>query len=269
MSNLGNQRILEAVESGDLDEITKAFESSNDPKLLPKIAEHAAAKGRSRIIEWCLEEGFRFKQPSFNDDFYHKVCEGRSLDVFEVLIRHGFDLNAHESEYMGDALVTSTREGDVELTHFLLEHGHNPNTHNTIYPGELEAITYAVAWENASLDNLQLLLDHGAEIKETGAAIAAAEVGNMKALKMLVDHGADLEESVFWGLDGRNNPFSSEGTALYRACRYGQVEAAEYLLSQGANGNARDAAGRSCLQVAQERGHQQIAELLQTRSVVA
>lgn len=187
----------------------------------------------------------------------------------QVLLRHGFDLNAHESEYIGDALVTSTRQGHVEFTRFLLEHGQNPNTHHTVYPGELEAITYAIAFENASLEILRLLLEHGAEIEGTGAAIAAAEVGNLEALEMLVEHGVDLEESIFWGIDTQDNPFDSEGTALYRACRCGQSKAAEFLLSIGANGNARDAPGRSCVDVARERGHENIIDLLGRHLIVS
>ena len=84
---------------------------------------------------------------------------------------------------------------------------------------------------------------------------------------MLVDRGVDLEESVFWNVSTEDHGFDTEGTPLYRACRFGQVETAKYLLDNGANGFAQDEAGRSCFFVAQERNHGDILRLLKAYGI--
>ena len=163
-------QLINAAAVGDVERMNTLYDpsSSDSPATIIKIAREAARKGQPDILQWCFDKGFKAPPESFNNDFYHAACAGRSPACFQVLFNHGFDLNAHESEYMGDALVEATREGDVEFTRFLLEHGQDPNSHRTVYPGELEALTYPIAFEHRSLEILELLLDHGAEMKETG-----------------------------------------------------------------------------------------------------
>ena len=263
-------QILEAAAAGDIQVVNSLYNSSSSsisPSSISQIAKEAAKNGHGDILEWCFTKGFQVPSKSTNNEFYHAACSGHSPDVFQVLINHGFDLNAHESEYMGDALVEATRSGDVEFTRFLLDHGQDPNTHRTVAPGELEALTYPIAFEHRSLEILKMLLDHGAEMKDTGCAVAAAEVGNLDALKMLVDRGVDIEEPNMWSDATEDDGFDSEGTPLYRACRLGTAETAKYLLELGANGYARDKAGKSCLAIAKERNHTDIVKLLQENGI--
>ncbi|KAL9050592.1 MAG: hypothetical protein Q9162_006550 [Coniocarpon cinnabarinum] len=239
-----------------------------DSELLTSIACTAAEAGQASVLDWCFTQGFHFKQPSFNDRFYDHVCSGHSVAILGVLLDHGFELNAHESEFSGDVLVAATRAGDVGCTRFLLEHGQDANDERTISPGELEPITYTIAWENASMENLSLLLEHGAKIEGTGAAIAAAETGNMPALRLLVErYGADLEERVFWGLASEDHGYGTEGTALYRACRFGKAEVVSYLLDWGADGCAKDREGTSCLSAAIDYGHEDVVRILEDHGI--
>ncbi|KAG9199709.1 hypothetical protein G6514_008264 [Epicoccum nigrum] len=118
---------------------------------------------------------------------------------------------------------------------------------------------------------LKALLDHGFELKEYGAAITAADEGNLEALKMLLVHGEfDLEEVVMWWYpfdEDRDEPEESESMALYRAYRQGHVECAALLLEHRADPKARNLGGVSCLQTAREREHGDVVELLLWKGV--
>lgn len=162
------------------------------------------------------------------------------------------------------------------FTKFLLENGRDPNINASSHFGELDVLTYSIAGQHPSHEVLQLLLQHGADIRGKGAAIAAAEVGRLDDLKLLVEYGADLEEVEQWWLYFRDDDGDMDegsagivGTALYRACRRGRVNTAKYLLDLGADGHARDEAGTSCYAIAADGGHQEIVKLLRRTGILS
>ncbi|KAL1968185.1 hypothetical protein VTN77DRAFT_2020 [Rasamsonia byssochlamydoides] len=262
------QRLLAAAADGDLDLIKSLYgslSSADQTESLQKIAQSAARHGHADLLEWCFSQGLSFPAESVNHDLYHAACDGGSPAIFQVLVNHGTDLNAHWSEYDGDALVVAARTGNVPLARFLLEHGQDPNSGHCC--SDAEAIHWAITGDNASLEIIRLMLSHGLRLEGTGAAVAAAEVDNLEALELLLDSGAGagLEDKAIWWPVTDKESVDSEGTALYRACRAGKIRTARCLLDRGADPNATDRVGRSCLAVAQERGHQDIVDLLRER----
>ena len=115
-----------------------------------------------------------------------------------------------------------------------------------------------------------LLLEHGIDVDGSGVGIAAAEEGNVEALRLLLDYGVHLEDrNMAWHSfdEDQDEPDESQGTALYRACRQGHIECVELLLARGADVQAKDAGGISCLNIAKERGHQDVVRLLENSGV--
>ena len=200
-----------------------------------------------------------------NSPLLHAANSGQSLRVFQVLQRHGWDLNNNCSEYDGDSLVFACYRGNGHLVRFLLENGADPNS-DRIY-GDWVVLTWAVAGNNASLQVLELLLDHGCRISETGALIAAAETGNMEATKLLIERGADLEEVCDYGGYVDKERESRQGTALFKACEAGQAEIVEYLLDRGSDPTFRDGIGRSPFSVAEANGHESVLQVLKGRGI--
>jgi hypothetical protein len=235
---------------------------------LDSIAVDAAGSGLSKVIEWCYDQGWSHPSVSYNGQFYLFAMEGASTAVFQVLLDHGFDLNAHENEACGDALASAIRAGNYGFARWLLEHGHRA-TPQDAYHGE-SALSTTVRGETASIEMLELLLHHGTDLKNTGVAVAAADEGNMEALRLLLDHGVDTEDRhMFWYPfdEDRGEPDDSQGTALYRACRQGRLACVELLLDRGANAQAKDDGGMSCIEVARSRGHQDVVKLLEEMAV--
>ncbi len=113
------------------------------------------------------------------------------------------------------------------------------------------------------------MLDHGVQLDETGAAIAAAETGNLEILELLLERGGSalLDETAIWWMVTDRESIDCEGTPLYRACRAGIKDVVEFLLDRGADGTSTDKVGRSCLDVAKVGGHQDVVKLLEERGI--
>ncbi|BCR91303.1 ankyrin repeat domain-containing protein [Aspergillus chevalieri] len=245
----------------------KDFYKSADPKsqssLLADIAARAAAKAQVDILDWVFSEGFQAPPDSLNDEFYHQACLAQSLAVWETLVKNGFNLNGHHSEFFGDALSLEAYCGNVGIIRFLLENGQDPNDAWGGYD-DLEPGVAALVGDKPSLEILHLMLHHGWNQKRSATHIAAAELGNMEALKLLVEHGADLEEASGWWPNCGIIEADKWGTALYRAAYKGQREPVTYLLDKGANIWFKDDKRRSILWAAKQGGNEEVIELLKS-----
>lgn len=263
-----SEAVRSAIRSGNVAQLEDAF-SPNIP--VHDIAKEAANAAQPAILEWCYTKGWYPAPTTLNDKFFCCVLDGKSPAVYETLMNHGWDINGHESEACGDALYCAIYDGDYDLAKWLLEHGHNPTPKEAYHDSDI--LSTVVSGETASIRMLQLLLDHGIDFKKRGAGIAATEEGNVEGLRILLDAGLDLEERNMLGWyrvgedEDRDEAYASFGTALYRACRQGQLECAELLLERGADAHAKDDGGTSCLTIARKRGHQEIVDLLEERGV--
>ena len=259
------EAVLSAIRSGDLTQLQELHRSDMS---LDQIAQQAARDKQPQILEWCYAQGWAPPPESLNNRFFLAALTGASPAIFQVLVDHGWDLNAHESEACGDALASAVMDGYYDFAKWLLEHGHRATPHDPVHGPS--AISTTVRGEMASIEMLKLLLDYGFELKESGAGVAAADEGNLEALRLLLDHGVDTEDREMWWYpfdDDNDEPSESQGTALYRACRQGQLECVRLLLDRAADAQAKDDGGTSCIGIARKRGHQDIVELLEERGV--
>lgn len=265
-------QISAAVKAGDLTLTDSLYSQANSSyESLDEIAQQAARHAQPELLEWCFQQGFTFPADSMNNPFYHAAIEGRSPAIFQVLLNHGFDLNAHWSEYLGDALVAACIDGTTPLVRFLLKSGQDPNSGHCC--SDYEALTWVIVGDNLDQSEkkeiVRLMLKHGTSLEGTGATISAAEKGNLELLKVFLDNGgSDLleETAIWWGITDSES-IDSEGTPLYRACRAGMTEIAKFLLDRGANGRSKDKIGRSCLDVAEAGGHDDVVKLLKERGI--
>jgi hypothetical protein len=260
------EEVIAAIKTGNVTQLENHFDSDTS---LEQIAEQAARTGQSKILEWCYTQGWKAKSPSFNDGFFIAAISGKSPAVFLVLLDHGWDINAHETETSGDALASAIKAGDYDFAKWLLEHGHQATPKDAIYGDG--ALSTTVRGDTDSIKMLKLMLDHGADLQGEGIGVVAANEGNMEALRMILDYGVDTEDrSVQWyPFDGdEEDPYASEGTALYRACRQGHLECVRLLLDRGANFQAKDDGGTSPLAIAKKRGYQDIVKSLEERGAI-
>lgn len=234
---------------------------------LEEIAKHAARHGQPQIMQWCCDQGWRPPRESFNGDFFKSAIFGASPAIFQILIDHGFDLHAHDSEDFGDALAYAVGWEEYEFAKWLLEHGHRPTPHDP-YHGP-STISWTICGDTANQDMLKFLLDYRYDLKNSGAGVAAAEEGNVEALRLLLDRGVDIEDR-----DTNVDPFNTEddepymfhATALYRACRQGNTECVKILLEAGADSLVEELPGTSYLDIARRSGFEDIVWLLENRA---
>jgi ankyrin repeat protein len=265
--------VTSAIASGDINQLKKLYQP-NTSLSLHEIAKHAARQGQPEILQWCCDQGWKPPRESYNNDFIPCAVDGANLAIWQILLDNGLDLNAQESEACGDILAGAIMGNSYNLAKWLLEHGHRPTPIDP-YHGP-SAISWVIC-HTGDLEMLTLLLDYGHDLEESGAGVAAADEGNVEALRLLLERGVNIEDSDMSGYpfspaenenDDRDEPYESQGTALYRACRQGNVECVELLLEWGADPLATDLEGTSCLEIAKRRGHEEVVWVLERRGVV-
>jgi ankyrin repeat protein len=149
--------LLAATTEGDLDLVKSLFPVSSPPASIDEIATEATKAGKVNILSWCYSEGFIPPHKSMNGDFYHAACDSSSPDIWKELVKHGYDLNAHWSEFYGDALCLAAWKGNVELAKTLLELGQDPNSDHYFS-------------DETAMEIVELLVKYGLKLEGTGAA---------------------------------------------------------------------------------------------------
>ena len=225
---------------------------------LSKMATLAAENAHPAILS-CFSEGLVIDPEHVNDPLIYAACDSGSIPIFRVLLDNGMDVDNY-LELGGDPLVSTCYHGNVELANFLLDQGADPNLDHFL--GGYISLIWATVGDKASLNLLRLLLERGAVVKREGALIAAAEHGNLGAIELLLGNGdVDLEEVVEYG-DYDSRKLNEQETALYKAAAKGYGDIVDFLLRKGADVGFRDRKGRSVADVAEERGHRDIAKKL-------
>ena len=168
MSSQLGPELLTATTKGDLDLVKSLFLTLSPLTSIDNIAIEATRAGKINILSWCFSKGFIPPSTSVNGDFYHAACDSYSPDIWRELVKHGYDLNVHSSEFHGDALCLAAWKGNVELAKTLLELGQDPNSDH--YFSDETAIILAIVGEDSSMKIVELLVKYGLELKGTGAA---------------------------------------------------------------------------------------------------
>lgn len=119
----------------------------------------------------------------------------------------------------------------------------------------------AEAAELGNQEMVELLLEHGAWVKDSGTIVLAAEAGKTHIVKLLLSRGADIDEI---GVQGPPDDDWSEemGSPLHKAIANGHVETALFLIDAGANPNLEDGQGRTPEALAHEYNLAQIIDAL-------
>jgi len=113
------------------------------------------------------------------------------------------------------------------ITKWLLEHGADPNCNERA--GMWTVLDLAVM--HASPATVKLLIDQGAQVRNTNALLIAANYGRIDMLQVLLDSGADMHEIPDNGLSSDYEGLS----AMDVAKRENQQEAIKYLTERDVN----------------------------------
>ncbi len=184
--------------------------------------------------------------------------EAAMLDIAEMLLANGADVNAGTPAYAGSDHMLSTlyfavgHAGNMPMTRWLLEHGADPNDGESLYHST----------ELGHREGLKLLLEHGADPTGTNALLRAMDFHDIEAVQLLLDAGALADE--FNGAHvGGEAPWVVP--AMHQAARRKSPrEMIELLLEAGAD-PLRAYQGMTPYAYARVFGNRVLAEVLETR----
>lgn len=169
----------------------------------------AANCGRVDILEFLLGNGYSDQD---NGALLVNAASRGDLDVVQVLVRHGVDVNSRFEEK--SALYKAASGGEFEVVRLLLDNGAD----------DIRSAV-AVACISGHLEVAKLLFSRGASIRRSLRRDLMYEVclkGWLEMAKLLVSHGVKVSAKM-----------SDDSTLLHAASMSGSVELLAYLLDQG------------------------------------
>lgn len=203
------------------------------------------------LVRDCISHGAKL-----NDWVYGAVSQAMSLELLQVLVPAGLDVN-HKEDRLGGYIAATASCNQMDLTRYLLQHGADPNRNPLLDLNP--ALNMAV--KGNFMEMAELLIQHGAKVNGLGALAMAAKHGRFEMMKLLFEYGADVND------DAKDRAEECidyiEGvTALHEAAKVGRMDSVVFLLNHGANPDLKDEDGQTPLTVAQVNGHSEVVEFL-------
>lgn len=255
--------------------------------------EKAAAAGSADIVRYLI--GFAETHRVPYDELIHRgsinptITSKNNVAVFKEMVAirpdavnqdlgHGFRPLAYAIRiYRCESYFTTN---GAPLVHFLLENGANVNyVFSPFYEGP--GVHLASASCDGALEIVELLLQHGAKIEQSGAIHGAAQHGRIDVLELLVQHGADINEQLWLNDPGRSarirakmkreygiemeaatrrGPKSTHDTPMHFSVLHQKHEATVWLLKHGADSDIEDSFGYSAKALAVLMGDEDVLD---------
>ncbi len=168
------------------------------------------------------------------------------------LLERGFDTNTIEPERLDTALLIAVRQGSAKVIKLLLS---TPGVNLDARSRNGDTSLMLAAYKK-DLPTAQALIDKGASINHPGwtALHYGAAAGSLPIVRLLLDHDAYIDAES-----------PNKTTPLMMAARGGYRDVAEYLLSQGADLQAKNELGLTAVDFARAQARSALADFLDAR----
>ncbi|XP_076285606.1 uncharacterized protein LOC143211647 [Lasioglossum baleicum] len=180
-----------------------------------------------------------------------------NLELVEDLLKNGADVNILEdnSLFRNSILHSAVYWRQVQMAKLLINYGANVNVKNCL--GETPIVN---AIYNRDTKMIELLLTNGADIKEDPKILlAAVETGNLKIVEDILTDCADVNMLLFDCTE-----FYTWAPPLHKAVKRKQVQMVELLINYGANVNVKNSQGETPIVNAIKNRDTKMIELLLT-----
>ncbi len=281
------QAILDSIKSRNTDIVTLLVENGADVNqldsagnaMLPMAA--AAGAPQLEVVQLLLDAGADPNGTSAVTDPYlaasvtwagidttfadspaliHAVL-GNNVDVVELLIAHGADLELAESSANLTALHTAAGYNRPTIVETLLAHGANPDPPGSRTPLQITSVFQDVR-------SAQILLDGGADPNaqtEKGETPLILAVNQRIAPRLDTTAPKTSTGIVTVLLEGGADPNLADEngkTALHYAAAFGKDEAVQILIEHGASIDVQDNYSNTALHSAAKNGESKVLSIL-------
>lgn len=189
----------------------------------------------SDLAKRLLYEGFRPEQQGEAGGDLSKgealrwAARGGVLQLTQLLIDEGADIEAQSSDQDGTALHLAIEAEQYDVMNFLLAAGASPSAQSDIGHSALHSVTFSTDDTEEAVTATRVLVGKGADVAGQDSQgqtplHAAANKGLCGVIQSLVELGADLQCRDKSGL-----------TPLHLAAQSGRLNAVQLLLSLGAD----------------------------------
>ncbi|KAI0132942.1 ankyrin repeat-containing domain protein [Xylariales sp. AK1849] len=208
--------------------------------MMPSVFYAAVTGDATDVVGLCLEQ----KVPVTDRVMVAVVCSSSFASYQAIIEAKAIDIDYFIPWY-GDILGNAAKNNNLDWAKFCLEHGANPNC-NLI--DEYKSVL-AVTAEEDHLAMAELLIQHGAWVKGSGAIVLAADAGHTDMVQLLLAKDADVNEV---GLEDPQDPETSSetGSALHKAIANGHIDTALFLIREGADKDLKDGRGQTARDLA-------------------
>lgn len=185
----------------------------------------------------------------------HYLVVENQIDAVKFLFEKGAEINT-VNECGDTPLSQAVMLGYVELTGWLLEKGANLDIVNNVGDPLIHC-----AIRSGNVKVMKLLVSKGLSlheknsVSETPLHESAKDDEYLEVTKYLVENGAELDE-----LGGFND------SPIFGAVLHNNINTVKYLVSKGASILIKDSHARTPESLAEECGHNEIAEWLKNKS---
>ena len=277
----GNEVIIETLLSSGLD-----IDSRGNDGTTPLMV--AAAKGQEKTVNLLLSKG---ADPQLKNcmgrNLLHAAAEGGNSSIMRSILSYDIDINSKDDESSATPLIIAVMHNHVEVAKYLLQKGADISL--TTESNKRKALHIASQYGSVEAIEMLLSYDSRPDLRDgegnTPLACAAA-CGQIEAVNCLLKHGADpslkgengwsilhfaaqsgnviiIETMVSKGLDIDSRGEALGVTPLMVCIKFGQLEAAKYLLEKGADESSKTTPGRiSLLSLASAAGSIAAIEML-------
>jgi len=180
-------KLYTACEQDNVPQVQALTSNNSSPSFWHGVLLAAVIEKSTDVAAYCLAQGVTV------DDFILRnvVGSNKSEPVYRYFVQNkAVDVNRYVDRG-GAVLGIATTSGRYSLVRFCLENGASPNE-----PIEMSGNLTPLACAARQYDEemVRLLLDHGAQMKDSGALVFAAQEGKLATVKLLIARGADVNE---------------------------------------------------------------------------